>query len=59
MSNMKKSQQLSVISEIQRHGDIARAARKVGVGRRTVYYWMEKDESFKKAMDLAMETGRG
>lgn len=58
MTGPKRHKQLAVIAEVQRHGDIARAAKKAMVGRRTVYYWMQMDEGFKKAMDDALEVGR-
>lgn len=43
------------LKEFAQSGNILQAARKVGVGRRTVYTWLESDIHFKRLFDEAHE----
>lgn len=44
------------LKELTRRGSVSDAARKAGVGRRTVYQWREAEPDFAAAWDEALET---
>ncbi len=53
----EKSQQ--VLNELKTHGNVSRAARAVGLNRRTIIRWSEVDSVFNAAWIVAIKTGRG
>lgn len=53
--NQEKKQK--IISELKRHGNIARACRKTSVCRRLFYYWQSSDAEFKHDVSEAVRIG--
>lgn len=53
----EKSQQ--VLNELRQHGNVSRAARAVGLNRRTIVRWSETDSVFNAAWVEALRSGRG
>ena len=49
---------LSVLTSVQRHGSVSRAAREAGVGRNTVYAWADQDASFARELERARTISR-
>lgn len=47
-----------VLSELKKHGNISRAARMIGVNRRTIIRWAENDSAFRAAWERAIKEGR-
>ena len=52
----EKSQQ--VLNELCQHGNVSRAARAVGLNRRTIIRWSETDSVFHAAWIVAIKAGR-
>ena len=52
----EKSQQ--VLNELKAHGNVSRAARAVGLNRRTIIRWSETDSVFNAAWVEALKSGR-
>lgn len=53
----EKSQQ--VLNELRQHGNVSRAARAVGLNRRTLVRWSDTDAVFNAAWIEALKAGRG
>lgn len=54
MAKSEKDKQQLVIAELRKHGNQARAAKSVGINRRTIWVWRNNDSVFKAATDAAI-----
>lgn len=57
MAHNKSRKQAKLLNELESTPIMSIACKKAGIGRATVYRWMEDDEDFANAARLAMERG--
>ena len=55
----KNEHSQAVLNELRSHGNVSRAARAVGLNRRTIIRWAESDSVFNRAWTEALKIGRG
>lgn len=58
MNTCKYHLKEAFLESLRIHGNVARAARKIGVTPRLIYYWKQNDVNFCKQVELAAEKGR-
>lgn len=55
MSLNKTHLKKRVLAELNKHGNKSRAAKRVGINRRTIWRWTQDDEAFGKSAAIAIE----
>lgn len=58
MPKSKMDLQQQVLKELRQHGNVSRAARAVGISRRTIHRWQTSDAVFRAAVTAALAEGR-
>ena len=58
MAHNARKLKYEILQSLEKYPFLDAAARKIGIGRTTLYRWMHTDKKFKRKVELAMYEGR-